>query len=285
MSDAGSNKAEHGSARPLIAADLGNSRLKFGRYAQPFANLSAGKSSQLPEPESWLSLGPEESFSGIAQGLNLETPVNGVDWWIASVNQAATMQLRRALRQMAPSDGEDLRIHLLSHEHFPIKIELEQPDRVGKDRLAAATAANCLRAPDRAAIIVDLGTAITVDRLSAEGAFEGGAILAGLTTAAEGLRLRTDMLPRVSFHYLEVPPEPLGRSTIEAMRGGIFWGAVGAIRELIVQLQRDLSQEPDVFITGGASALIAKALGNGARHVPHLTLGGIVIAAKAACSQ
>src|SRR6185312_7996787 len=110
------------------------------------------------------------------------------------------------------------------------------------------------RSADRAAIIVDLGTAITVDLLEAGGAFAGGAILPGIATSARALDERTDALPRVPLEFLDKPPVPLGKSTVSAIESGIYWGAIGAIRELIGQLAAPLKRAPDVFITGGASA-------------------------------
>ena len=85
-------------------------------------------------------------------------------------------------------------------------------------------------------MIVDVGTAITVDLVSADGAFLGGSILPGIQMAARALHHFTDLLPLVNVSDLSTPPPPLGTSTESAMQAGLFWGAVGAIRQLIDQL-------------------------------------------------
>ena len=90
----------------------------------------------------------------------------------------------------------------LTADDLPLEVRLEHPEHIGMDRLAAATAAAQLRAPRRAALVVDSGSAITVDYLSAEGVFMGGAILPGLGLAARALHQFTDLLPLVPLGEL-----------------------------------------------------------------------------------
>ncbi|MGA2034568.1 MAG: type III pantothenate kinase, partial [Thermoguttaceae bacterium] len=170
-------------------------------------------------------------------------------------------------------------ITLLTSGDLPLEIELPRPDMVGVDRLLDALAANHLRPRGRPAVVVDVGTAITVDLVSPQGVFRGGAILPGLAMSARALYELTDLLPRIEAEDLSEPPPPLGTATKPAMRSGLFWGAVGAIRELIGQLADPL--EPAVFLSGGAGPAVARLLGPAARHVPHLTLAGIALAAGA----
>ena len=96
-----------------------------------------------------------------------------------------------------------------------------------------------MRPPGRPAVVIDVGTAITVDLVSAEGAFLGGAILPGIAMSARALHEFTDLLPLVDMSELAAPPPALGDSTEAAMRSGLFWGAVGAVRQLIEQLAGD----------------------------------------------
>jgi type III pantothenate kinase len=123
---------------------------------------------------------------------------------------------------------------------------------------------------------------LTVDLLSAKGAFAGGAILPGIAIAARGLHEFTDLLPLVE---LTEPPPALGKSTIEAIRSGLYWGAVGGVRELVAQLLPDVL-EPQIFLTGGAGPLFAGVLAAESsrppQFVPHLTLAGIALAADGA---
>jgi type III pantothenate kinase len=165
-----------------------------------------------------------------------------------------------------------------------LAIEVDSPERVGVDRLMAAVAAERLRGSDRAAVVVDLGTAITVDLVTPAGAFAGGAILPGLAMSAQALEEQTDALPHVPLDHWQRPPAPLGKSTVPAIEAGLFWGTVGAVRELIGQLSAGCESSPDVFLTGGHAPLVATALANSVswtvRHVPHLVLAGIAIVGR-----
>jgi type III pantothenate kinase len=81
--------------------------------------------------------------------------------------------------------------------------------------------------------------------------------------------------------HLEKPPAAVGKSTVRAIEAGLYWGAVGSVRELIAQMTSALTAAPDVFLTGGASAHVAELLAANAeyevRHVPHLVLSGIAL--------
>ena len=255
---------------PLVAVDIGNSRMKFGLFDRdPLESL--------PEPIRTLHLtGEEPDFDRLAQGL-LE-PAQALTWWIGSVNRPLTSRLVDWLHLDRPGE----RITLLASGDLPLRVALERPDMVGIDRLLDAVAANFLRRPDRPAIVVDVGSAITVNLVSAEGAFLGGAILPGIGMSARALHAFTDLLPLVDASELAAPPPPLGTATVPAMRSGLFWGAVGAIRELIPRLSGQAANQVEVFLTGGAAPAVAELLSDAARYVPHLTLAGIALAAKAA---
>jgi len=120
---------------------------------------------------------------------------------------------------------------------------------------------------------------ITIDLVSADGAFCGGAILPGIEMAARAMHEFTDLLPLIEMSELDDPPPALGTSTAAAMRSGLYWLAVGAVRELTARLSTDPARPPDVFLTGGAGPALAEAIGGTARLVPHLTLAGIALTA------
>jgi type III pantothenate kinase len=149
------------------------------------------------------------------------------------------------------------------------------------DRLVGAVAADRLRNKDRVAIVVDMGTATKVGLLTEVGAFVGGAILPGLAMSARALEEQTDALPHVDVERWQQPPLPLGKSTVPAIEAGVFWGAVGAVRELIKQFLHNLTPPPDVFVSGGSSQLVAEILAKDAslavRYMPHLVLSGVAI--------
>ncbi len=250
-----------------LAIDVGNTRIKFGL----FADSSERQRGVLPaclqrtvvlieDQIPWELLTTWKSAS-----TNWQTAV------IAGSNPEGVKRLQAAW----PKELGASPTHVTNTERFPLTIRVEEPRRVGIDRLLNAVAVNVLRNPQRAAVIVDSGTATTVDLISADGAFEGGAILPGLALSAKALHEYTALLPLVSVTELgQETPEPLGRNTRAAIRSGLFWGQLGAVKELI---EREAGPNADVFITGGGGALLTAYLPN-ARFEPHLPLQGLVLA-------
>jgi type III pantothenate kinase len=100
--------------------------------------------------------------------------------------------------------------------------------------------------------------------------------------SARALEEQTDVLPHVDVERWQTPPRALGKSTVPAIEAGIFWGTVGAVRELVSQLAKSCESPPAVFITGGGSQLVAEVLAEDAnlqlQHMPHLVLSGVAIA-------
>jgi type III pantothenate kinase len=258
---------------PLVAVDIGNSRIKLGWFP------SAAHESSLPAPAGELTLQADAWIESVI-GQSLPANALGGRWCIASVNRPATKRLLSWLNGVE-HDKRPREIRELSHRDLPLDVRVPEPDRVGIDRLLAAVAANRLRDTNRPAIVIDLGSAMTFDLIAADGAFLGGAILPGVGMSARALDEFTDLLPRIPMDELAEPPPALGTSTIEAMRSGLYWGAVGAMRELIARLRESTKEhrEPQVFLTGGAAPTVAQFLPGDAAYVPHLVLGGIAIVA------
>ena len=244
-----------------------------GRNSRLFIDPPTGKG--LPSPQQTFESdgGAGTDFDKLAGWLAPRLP-NQIAWRIASVNRPRSSTLIDWLRDCDAADN----LRLVTRRDLPLEVALERPDMVGIDRLLAAVGANVLRSADRPAVVVDLGTAIKVDLVSAEGTFQGGAIGPGIGMSARALHEFTDLLPLLDMHGLAQPPAALGTSTMDAMLSGLFWGAVGAARELISQF-RDLSNvEPQVFLTGGAAATVAPLLAADCTYVPHLVTGGLALA-------
>ncbi len=253
---------------PLIAVDVGNSRIKLGLFRQ-------GVAVGLPEPQATLHLtGRLPEFDQLDAWLASPHPEKALRWHIGSVNRPAASRLIDWLRDHRPDDE----IVLLTSGDLPLVVKLPRPDMVGVDRLLDGLAANRLRTPGRPAVVVDAGSAITVDLVDADGAFLGGAILPGIAMSARALHEFTDLLPQIDMAELAEPPPALGTATVAAMRSGLFWGTVGAVRQLVEQLTGNHNAE--VFLTGGAGPVVAKLMGKSAQYVPHLTLAGIALAAE-----
>ncbi|MEX0586621.1 MAG: type III pantothenate kinase [Pirellulales bacterium] len=253
----------------LIAVDVGNSRTKLGWFDAP------PTATGLPTPKSTLELTGTAS-DGDALRDWLRAIPGPRQWLIASVSRPELKRLREWQSQMDP----ETEVRSITFRDLDLIIDVAEPKRVGIDRLLGAVAANRLRMPGRAAVVIDVGTAITIDLVSERGAFLGGAILPGIALSARALHKHTDQLPLIPMTELSEAVPPLGKSTVEAMSSGLFWGAVGAMRELVERLGRGLPLRPEICLTGGAAESVAKFLGSAARHVPHLVLGGIVLGAE-----
>jgi type III pantothenate kinase len=254
---------------PLVAVDVGNARIKLGLFA-------GGCRAEIPEPVRVLPLLDDAPQPDRIAPWLADEGRQPLAWWIASVNRPAATRLIDWLGEHRRQD----RVMLLASGDLPLTVGLERPDMVGIDRLVDAVAANRLREVGRAAVIVDVGTAITVDLVSAEGAFCGGAILPGIQMSARALHEFTDLLPLVDAAELSMPPAAVGTATVAAMKSGLFWGAVGAIRQLVDEFGKAApGRRAQVFLTGGAAEGVAELLGPEARFVPNLTLAGIALTA------
>ncbi|MBA4156877.1 MAG: type III pantothenate kinase [Gemmatimonadetes bacterium] len=157
---------------------------------------------------------------------------------------------------------------------LPVRLDVDEPDRVGADRIVNAVAAHRLYGRDT--IVVDLGTATTYDCVTAEGVFIGGAIAPGARIAAEQLTARTAKLPRVP---LARPEKVIGRRTESCLRSGIFYGAVDAVDGMVRRIREEWGRrDPRVVATGGLSAIIAPHCRTVQHIEPFLTLRGILFA-------
>jgi len=124
----------------------------------------------------------------------------------------------------------------------------DNPAEVGADRIVNAIAA--YEKFKGSAIIVDLGTAITVDLVTENGEYAGGAIAPGIGISMEALFTKTAVLPRVE---LKRPARFLGKNTRDAMQSGIFFGFSALIDGIIKGIINELGHRPAVVATGGLS--------------------------------
>lgn len=262
----------------LFVADVGNTRIKLGRFGE----LSAP---DYPEPQFSCAMPSAAIESEMLDAMSefLSAGPFPSRLVVASVNAPAAERLTATLTRHAAERNESFHCKFLSERNVPIKFDVHEPAKVGVDRLCGAVAADRLRRSEKAAIVVGVGTAITVDLLSAEGVFQGGAILPGIGMSARALHEQTHLLPLIGMAELDTAPDAVGKNTHDAMQAGLFWGAVGAIRELIARQRDRLVTPPQVFLTGGAAPSVAPLLGGSdytVRFMPNLVLSGIAIAAR-----
>jgi type III pantothenate kinase len=237
----------------LVVADIGNSRIKWGRSAEDRIDTYASLPSD--DAKAW-----ERQWQ--TWGLS------GTTWAVASVVP------RVRIRFMNWLEKKQHPVRLIdSYRNLPLDVALQHPERVGIDRLLNAVGANNRRPTGQAAIVVDAGSAITVDLVDATGAFRGGAILPGLRLMAKALNDYTAQLPLVDVRERRLPP---GTETVAAIETGIFHAAIGGINCLIDEMPQDGAA---VFCTGGDAALLAPHLRNPAAVWPEMTLEGIRVAA------
>ena len=245
----------------VTAVSIGNTSIQVGL---------AGDSSWPPH---WSGRLDASTQTWCPKRLVEQLPIDRVCWYVASVHRPSEQTLADWVGQTRPADD----YQLLTHDQLPLRIQVDQPEKVGMDRLVAAVAVNLLRSSDRPAIVIDAGTAITVDLIDVDGAFRGGAILPGMEAAARALSKSTDQLPEVGLHFA-VEESAIGKSTASAIRSGLLWGAVGAIRELVRRMSSEVGRLPHLFVTGGSAEPLAIQLGSEYRLVSELVLSGIIAA-------
>ncbi|MFQ5987492.1 MAG: type III pantothenate kinase [Dehalococcoidia bacterium] len=151
-----------------------------------------------------------------------------------------------------------------------VRICTDNPREVGADRVVNAAAAHRLYGGPL--IVIDFGTATTVDAVSKEGDYLGGAIAPGIGIAAEALFERASKLPRIE---LIAPEHAIGKNTVASMQSGVIFGYVGLIESLVHRIRRELGGKARVIATGGLADVIAKETKVVDVVSPHLTMVGL----------
>jgi type III pantothenate kinase len=152
----------------------------------------------------------------------------------------------------------------------------ENPAEVGADRIVNGIAAyeRFGRKGDRPLIVVDFGTATTLDAITAKGEYLGGAICPGVQISADALFQRAARLPRIDVRK---PAHIVGRTTVGAMESGLFYGYVGMVEGLVTRMSAELGGGALCVATGGLASVIAPETPL-INHVdPDLTLHGLRI--------
>ena len=265
----------------ILAIDVGSSRVKLGWFPPVGQCTSQDKPASLPiaaptlpQPSETLAISHDNTthlFQQLGAWLQAVCP-GAPPAYVASVHPDALAILQEKFARQ---------LTVVTAASVPIEVLVEHPDKVGIDRLLNAVAIRRVRRPHTPAIVIDLGTACTVDRISANGQFEGGAILPGIRLAAEALHSGTAALPRLALDSF-APVEPVGKSTQAAMRSGLLWGMVGAVSELIARMSQEDAVPRQVYLTGGDAPLLAEHLPADEirlRHIPNLVLSGIALVA------
>jgi type III pantothenate kinase len=224
-----------------------------------------------------------ETFAGDDRAAIIEQIT---DWWrqvgrldraaivVASVNEPVAAAISSAVEDQLGVTvyrvGEDLPV--------PIGRQLDPETLTGVDRLLNAAAA--FAAVQQACIVVDAGTAVTVDFVDGEGTFHGGAIAPGAAMQLRALHRETDALPELAFR--RPAEEAFGRSTAEAMLIGVHHGIRGMVWKIVERYAEAYGAYPMVVATGGDAEALFETDELVDRIVPDLALRGIVAAARTA---
>lgn len=136
---------------------------------------------------------------------------------------------------------------------LPVEIRVDNVAEVGPDRLVNTIAA--FERHGGEIIVLDFGTATTLDVVAHDGAYIGGAIAPGVNLSLDALDRAAAHLPRID---VAMPPSVIGRNTVACMQSGIFWGYIGLIEGLAMRIAEERGREMRMVATGGLSSLFAR---------------------------
>jgi type III pantothenate kinase len=251
-----------------FVADLGNSRLKWARMVAPgqLAERVALPLERTAWEQAWTQ-------SSVLSG-------QPSTWAVSSVNPPVA----KILGEFLQSKNIAGLVWFEAAADVPIAKDVEGAEVGGADRALGVLAALRLMPPGKAGLVVSCGTAITVERITQAGVWEGGAIAPGLAVMASALHIRTAQVPLLDTRQFrsQNPPPPWGRGTIASLEAGVFWGTVGLVKEMISRQTEALGGETWVIWAGGDGPLLVRYVsGENSRIEPDLVLLGLSFASLA----
>ncbi|HWB21168.1 MAG TPA: type III pantothenate kinase [Phycisphaerales bacterium] len=246
----------------IIAISVGNTRTAIGHFID----------GELQPAARFLNTDQAGINSAVKSAWNDLRDTDSPTILIASVNDPIADALQRDFEDLAPEQVYRAEVD------FPIPIgrQLDAQAKPGVDRLLNAAAA--FSRLKQACIIVDAGTAITVDFVDGEGTFQGGAIAPGAAMQLASLHQHTASLPDVKFDKPD--SESFGRNTKQAMLQGVYFGIQGMVRRLVENYAEAYGAFPMVIATGGDAQTIFEDEELVERIVPDLTLIGLALTAQ-----
>ena len=221
----------------LLVVDVGNTQTHFGTY----------QGGELVEHWRFATV-RDSTADEIGAALRNLVELRGVD-----LEQIDSSIVSSTVPQLGPQWLE-MTERYLGHEMLVVgpgfktgmPLRYDNPRELGADRLVNAVAA--YERTQGACIVVDFGTAITYDPVSAEGEYLGGIISPGVEISVEALASRAAKLPKVD---LEPPRALIGKSTIEAIRSGVIYGFAAMVDGIVARLLEEMGEETATIATGG----------------------------------
>jgi len=248
----------------LLVVDVGNTQTHFGVYRDGGDTVS----------EHWrFSTVRESTGDELGAALSNLLALRGLSF--ADVKQSIVSSTVPQLSEQWTTMAERYLGHRMLVVGPSVKtgmpIRIDNPHEVGADRLV-----NSVAAYDRVGdtcIVVDFGTAITYDAVSAAGEYLGGIISPGAEISIDALYERAAKLPKVE---LAEPRSLIGKSTVDAIRSGIVYGYAGQVEGIVRRLRAELGANTTVIATGGLSSLLVPHVRESIDHVDDLlTLTGL----------
>ena len=262
----------------ILAIDVGNTRAKFGMFETGAA--------ERPQAVN-LSACRLDTNSSLASGLQRWLDDHAFDDIGEAIVAGSNPPVRNELIAAWPDDLCKPTI-IEGHAQIPVPMDVQHPETVGIDRLLTAFAARQMISNQSPIVIIDSGTATTVNLLTSDGTFRGGAILPGLRLSAHALHDYTARLPLIDTDQIcaedsdDIDAPLPGRQTVDAMKSGLFWGQLGAVKELTARLSDCATQKfgdtksPVLVLTGGGGRQLVSQLNN-AVYVDCLALHGLAM--------
>ena len=252
----------------IIAIDIGNTNIDIGFFLEDkeeFIESIPGRSqARLRDclKSAWEKMPVvESSKEGKRDGVIV----------VSSVKPAWTELVQKIAREDLDEDiyviGKDIPL--------PIMLRVDEPDKVGTDRVVSAAAAYAVT--EDAVVVADFGTAVTIDLVDENGVFLGGVICPGFEISAKALEQNTAQLPKTK---ITKPKAPYGKNTAEAINCGLYFSAVGTLEEVIRRYAEKNGKWPQTVITGSAAKTIKDDCDFIDSFVPSLVVKGIVLAYK-----
>ncbi len=250
----------------IVAIDIGNTNVGIGLFLdgkeESIQTLPGGAKSELRECLAgiWERMPIlETSTEGKRNGAIVVSSVKPV--WTEEIRQIVEEDLNEKILVI----GEDIPL--------PMHVWLDEPGKVGTDRVVAASAAYAV--VEDAVVVADLGTAVTIDLVDEHGVFQGGVIVPGFDISAQALKEHTAQLPKVVVHR---PEGPYGKNTADAINCGLYYSIIGAMEEIIRRYAEQIGRWPQTIITGSGAETIKDDCPFIDNYVPHLVIKGIVLA-------
>ncbi|MEK7332952.1 MAG: type III pantothenate kinase [Nitrospirota bacterium] len=243
----------------LIAIDIGNSSISIGFFTE--AGLVIQKMDTRPLKS---SSGYAALINGFIKEKNIDKTYEGVI--ISSVVPGHTEALEAACKTLCRKEPL-----ILTHKlNTGIDFQINEPEKLGTDRIAAsAGACNLFGAP---VAVIDFGTATTINFIGSGNVYKGGAIMPGLGLMEKALFKEASQLPDIE---LSRPLTPLGKDTTGNILSGIIYGTAGAVDRIIAEVEGMAGERFKVVITGGYAELVAPFLKRVEYIEPFLVLKGL----------